>query len=217
MVPTPKEVGVNAITAHVLCARHNHALSPTDDGQAEAIRAIRAIRRQRDTWITSRFRGAAILHRVIDGELLERWLLKTAINLTVTYNSTNLIAESIEPGRPPLRLVEAAFGIRPLGGAAGLHGFMSVGESTHDAGQFIFQPFSNGSRTLGASAHFGGVRFLITFPLESQLAGVRHAFPSSENPIRHLRAVRFDAGGTLVAVLEIRWPDRPPLYGAVTR
>ena len=81
---TEKRVGINALVANVLCARHNSALSPLD---AEAGRFFRTLRE------FDRGLRVAEPHKEDDfvlfcGEDLERWLLKLLCGLLASGNAS---------------------------------------------------------------------------------------------------------------------------------
>ena len=85
----PKEVGLSSLTAKILCKKHNSDLSEVDAGGANAFdifRQLRLVANQRqglppNSWQVPEYR--------IDGPLLERWLLKTLIN--ISYNGDHPI------------------------------------------------------------------------------------------------------------------------------
>jgi hypothetical protein len=70
-----KVVGINSLTANILCARHNSALSALDTGQF--LRTVKRIHASLDTKSPSRKRLASI----VSGEALEQWILKVACGL----------------------------------------------------------------------------------------------------------------------------------------
>jgi hypothetical protein len=93
-----------ALTAAILCKRHNETLSELD---AEAGALSSAFRRL--------FEQPGQHTHTLKGLLYERWLMKSMINV---------VASGWAPkGKilPPLELVEVAFGIRTLNGSAGLY------------------------------------------------------------------------------------------------
>jgi hypothetical protein len=75
---TPRTVGLGSLTARNLCRDHNTALSPVD---AEAARFKRALGAARAGVLPVRCR--------LDARLIERWLLKTTINLTLQEPTTS--------------------------------------------------------------------------------------------------------------------------------
>jgi hypothetical protein len=122
----PKAIGINSLTANILCRKHNNALAPVD---AEGIRAFRAIRRFEEILSGRQVPSdAADLQHNADGPLLERWFLKHAINLFVVSRSTGRWPGGFVPTNPPQQIVEAAFGLAALQRPRGLY---------HWAGTFI--------------------------------------------------------------------------------
>lgn len=105
----PKTVSLASLTSKILCEYHNNLLSPVD---SEAIRAYNIFR---NIW-SSNF-GSEIKPETknivyqINGNLLERWFLKTAIN--VLYSDWGL-------DKPPIELIEIAFGIKKFPQNVGL-------------------------------------------------------------------------------------------------
>jgi hypothetical protein len=98
-----RSVGVNAIARQILCRKHNSALSEVD---AEAIKAIAFFQRSEPP--TSAGRPGS---NHIDGHKLERWLLKTAIN--VAYGGDLHLGVGMsgsQPGLPSPYLVDVALG-----------------------------------------------------------------------------------------------------------
>ena len=106
--PEPKTVGISSLVAKNLCRNHNEELSPVDK---EAKRFRIALR---DINFDPRILP---IRAVFDARLLERWLLKTSINLSLQENGTNLQLND--------ELVSRAFGrtVPPLG-----QGFFTVVE-----------------------------------------------------------------------------------------
>jgi len=72
-----KIVGINSLTAKILCVRHNSALSPLDMEAGQFLRIVKHIHASLDTKSLSRKR----LISIISGEALEQWILKVACGL----------------------------------------------------------------------------------------------------------------------------------------
>lgn len=79
-----KGIGINKLTAKVLCERHNGPLSPLDANAGEFFRRLldihtdmkhRSLSRKRTVWLTS-------------GEALERWMLKAACGFFHSKNAS---------------------------------------------------------------------------------------------------------------------------------
>jgi len=72
-----KIVGINSLTANILCVRHNSALSPLDTEAGQFLRAIKRIHASLGRKSLSR----KTLISTISGEALEQWILKVACGL----------------------------------------------------------------------------------------------------------------------------------------
>jgi hypothetical protein len=67
-----RNVGVNNITAKILCSRHNSALAPLDQEAGGFFRALREI----DLEFTRKTLSRKGLRFLFSGEIIERWILK---------------------------------------------------------------------------------------------------------------------------------------------
>lgn len=72
-----KIVGINSLTANILCARHNSALSPLDTEAGQFMRTIKQLHSNLGTRSLSRKTTISI----VSGEGLELWILKVACGL----------------------------------------------------------------------------------------------------------------------------------------
>jgi hypothetical protein len=102
----------------------------------------------------------------IDGYLLERWFLKTMVNLEVVGKQEIAIGQGAsEPGRPSMGLVEIAFGRKRFEGRAGLYCLGQVGD-TVDLGEHLryvpwIQDSDRASTLIGGEFWFYGIGFLL--------------------------------------------------------
>jgi len=129
----PKTIGINSLTANVLCRDHNSALSDLD---AAALRVWSALRefgdRQEASAMAARLRIPTArprpMHVRVDGRRLERWAFKMMVNL---------VASGTQPGfpeawEPPLQLARFVFGQAALPDGCGLGLAVSFGERLDD-------------------------------------------------------------------------------------
>lgn len=70
-------IGINSLTANILCGRHNSALSPLDDEGGQFLRTIKSIHASLGKKSLSR----KTLVSIVSGEALEMWILKIACGL----------------------------------------------------------------------------------------------------------------------------------------
>lgn len=211
-----KRIPIATLTAKILCREHNTQLSAADGEQATTVRAFRELGEQRERRRTSGMVVTwAVTHRTAEGMPLERWFTKTTVNLALVYQCGWYIAEGTAPERPARRVVEAAVGMRDLAAPAGLHAFMTVGDKIGNPKDFEFMPLMEGDdRIIGGAFMFGGFRFLNV--LTEEHIGRLRGRPTDGLPLRHPRAINLNIAypnrkSYRSGVLEIRWPERPPL------
>ncbi|HMB03593.1 MAG TPA: hypothetical protein VKP69_07615 [Isosphaeraceae bacterium] len=171
----PKEVGLSSLTSKTLCKKHNNDISYIDSGGANAFnvfRQLRLVANQRHglapgTWQVVEYR--------INGPLLERWLLKTLIN--ISYNGDYPIgARFIAKGHPNQELVEIVFGLRKFTGRAGLYFVVHTGQEVYSDDTVQFSPLiKDGAYIIGGLFSFRGFRLLLELAPEGppqQLSGL---------------------------------------------
>lgn len=123
----PAQIGLNSLTANVLCARHNNGSHQLDDAAGAAMHVFRQAlkiaegNRKLMPWVTPK-----VQRMTIDAGLLERWMLKTTLNL----KHGSLLQE----GRPRVRNAaatleeaELCFGRRAFEGYSGMYVAYSKG------------------------------------------------------------------------------------------
>lgn len=128
-----KSIGVSGLARKILCGKHNSDLSPADK---EAIKAINLFQRLKPPK-----RGDPPLDPYVDGHRFERWLLKTAIN--VSYDSEHHIGVGMtnsQPGVPSAYLIDVAMGKLPFTHLMGAHFVLAEGETEHDPHEIIIIP-----------------------------------------------------------------------------
>lgn len=140
-----RSIGINGLQRQILCRAHNSALSEVD---AEAMKAVGKFQ-----LAASPCNSAALSTNSIDGLKLERWLLKTAINLS--FEGTLHIGVGMNgsvPGLPSPYLIDVAFGKLPFTHKMGAHFLISEKETLHNPNQIAVIPiFKEG--------HIGGFYF----------------------------------------------------------
>jgi hypothetical protein len=116
----PVEIGIAGLTSKILCAKHNNDLSPVDSVGAAAFDAFRQSTGLMLARGVTKHHRWNVKHYRINGIGLERWCLKTLINLSC--NRGNPIGrDSKTMGRPSDRLVRIAYGFETFANRAGLY------------------------------------------------------------------------------------------------
>jgi hypothetical protein len=140
-----KSIGVNGLERQILCKTHNSALSGTD---AEAKKAVGLFQRS-----TPSTKDDPLGDSNIDGHKLERWLFKTAINLSC--HSGLHIGVSIDgsvPGLPSPYLIDVAFGKPHFSAQMGAYFLFPAKETLHQPREIVMIP-------LIKDGHIGGYYF----------------------------------------------------------
>ena len=114
-----KRIGLNALTSKILCSKHNNALSPLDQAAIDVFDAFREQSRVANAFPRGSI-PTAFSRSAIDALRVERWLLKTLVNLA--YGNALFIShDGVSPGEPTKELVEIVFGLRKFSGRAGMY------------------------------------------------------------------------------------------------
>jgi hypothetical protein len=170
----PRTIGVNGLTANVLCAWHNNSTSDLDTAAGEAMQVLRDAVKLCDRnkkllpWITpkiQRFR--------VDAGLLERWMLKTTLNLK--YGSMLTHGNRIAPGSVATQEeAELCFGLRPFTGAAGMYTAFRNGMQLRLDDKVLISTLLDDGEIVGTRFELHGFRFVLNLrggkqlpPLES--------------------------------------------------
>jgi hypothetical protein len=170
-----KFIGKANYTANILCRKHNSHLSPVDEAGATAFAAFRmmtTIYNNRSGMLRYGLwcgRWDVIEHR-LDGKGLERWLLKTLINMELAGKQELAVgANAAAPAVAP-ELVEIAFGLRPFQGRAGLYftAFENEAIDMDERVQYIswIKDGKNSSFVAAGAFLFYGFRFFLSLEPE---------------------------------------------------
>lgn len=157
---SPKRVGLDSVTRKILCSHHNNSLSPLDQAAIDAFDAFRdqvkASHEAPPGILPTTFRRA-----VIDALRLERWLLKTLIN--VSFEGDLLIGPGgNERGVPARMLVQIVYGQREFPGRSGMYVATAPGQVLQSTDTVEFAPLiKEKHRIVGALFTFRGVNLVL--------------------------------------------------------
>jgi hypothetical protein len=158
----PKEIDLSNLTRNILCRKHNSDLSLLDSAAIAARDVFRECTRLTNVRQSIAPRRWSISHLGINGLALERWFLKTLINLAIGGDA-RIGPLSIGPGEPSDDLVEISFGLRPCPGKAGLYVSARVGETLHCEDRVTIISFfdTTNEHVMGGTFYFRGWRFIL--------------------------------------------------------
>ena len=163
-----KEIGLANLTAKVLCGGHNHALSDVDTSAAKAFADIRE--RDRLTNVRQKMKPRLRSPRVftLNGPMLERWFLKTLINICSAQEYPVGSLSALQ-GQPSDELVQIAFGSETFRGKAGLYSVVQVGQEVQSSDKLGFMSLIEKQYVAGGLFAFRGFRFLLSgYALDSR-------------------------------------------------
>ena len=213
---THQFIGVKNFTKNMLCERHNSTLSPVDQGGIAAFDTFRqaaAVHNQRSLNIESGFRTGRfdLCTYKLDGTLLERWFLKTLINIEFAGAQNLTIGPYFGQPIPACDLVEVAYGKRSLTGNAGLYFVAGLRETVKLEERVKYTSLiatsAHGEFVAAGQFVFFGFTFLL---LVDPAAKIKIEKPSVEMAMIHRPyKLLFTVNELPSQEIEIPWPDRP--------
>jgi hypothetical protein len=203
-------VGLSSFVRKILCTHHNSEMSPVDQEACTLFDEVRKATKLQDTRVRLKPRHWNVRQVEFEGLLLERWFLKTTINLCLAGRTDLRWAPSDTPlTEPPPLMVQAAFAKALLPEFMGLYTVRSVGSMFYSDDTVSFAPLiQQGTHVAGGIFGFRGFQFLLSLVEErapERLDFIR--FPNWENasPAYHLRHIRFEVAGFLSQRFTFRW------------
>lgn len=158
----PVSIGLASLTAKILCDKHNSELSPLDDAAGDTLKAMHAIIALTNVRRQMKPRMWNVKIYDINGAKLERWCLKTLIN--INCNREYPVGKDSEvAGRPSERLVRIAYGKESFTGRSGLYFIVQVGMNMDISGaKFQCVPLIKDKRHIEAGLFvFMGLHLLL--------------------------------------------------------
>jgi hypothetical protein len=155
----PKSIGLSNLVAKILCKKHNSDLSDLDSAALDAFNIFREAIRLND--VRGRIKKPALWNVqrfVVDGPLLERWFLKTLINISFGKDWT-IGPGTHAAGTPSRELVEIAFGLRKFENSGGLYIAAEAGEQIDSMDRVNITPITEGNNLVAGKFNFRGYRF----------------------------------------------------------
>lgn len=209
----PKSIGLGSLVAKILCRKHNSDLSEVDDAAIHCFNVFReGIRLQQTRGVLQNPQKWAVpfginwnVRRfVIDGPRLERWFLKTLINLS--FGGEWIIGPgSHAPGTPSTELVEIAFGRREFQPQAGLFIAAHRGQQIDSHDRVNITPMTDGNNLVAGRFNFRGYTFFLNLlpgPLLPKLG--------QSDLLYRETTINWDVSGCLSHVIVLNgWPSKP--------
>jgi len=198
----PKKIGLASLVANILCKRHNNALSELDAAASDAFAVFReAVRLNHVRQRIKRQPMWNVQRLTIDGPRLERWFLKTLINVSFGGQWT-IGPGSHMAGSVSCNLVEIAFGRRPFENGAGMYTIAAAGQQMVSEDRVTITPLTQGSNLNAARFNFRG--YSIFLNLLPEVFGMHGDANLLHRNVTHNWRVQ---GRLSHAVLIGGWPD----------
>ncbi len=140
-----KFIRKESYTSNILCTTHNSRLSPVDQAGISVFDTFRQTRKYSDQRVQLRQSGHfsglfELISHTIDGRGLEKWFLKTLINMEVVGKQGYPIGpDAVARDEPSKLLVEIAFGLSGWDGRAGLYLAVYKGQAINPQERITYQ------------------------------------------------------------------------------
>ena len=194
----PRTVGIGGVAARILCARHNNTTSPLDDAAGATLGALRLMMERADSMKAGGPRPPRRTIR-ISGDHLERWLLKTTINLALQARPAPTGGIFDDTGKPARRFIDIVYGRTLFAPEEGLTWVVQVGEQIahNQQGTIAFQTWlqKDDNALVAAFLGFHGYRLWLATVDAPKIEHGMH-------PVRRFHAQDVDV------VIEFEWSKR---------
>jgi len=199
-----KAVGIESLTAKILCIRHNSALSPLDEAAEQFFKRLRVIHADLQRRSLSLKRSLVIM----SGEALELWMLKLACGLFYSRNAARHGARLIDDHEVDERLVEEALVRGRWYRGGGLYMKAPQGHRVPLLDAVSMAPLTAAGmhRVVGASITMTGLEFELLFdPI-----GIDPQFCSAEGWVHRPSELRFAIEKRAYSIALTWAPGTPP-------
>jgi hypothetical protein len=171
----PKKIGIANLVAKILCEKHNNSLSELDTAAVDAFNVFReSVRLNHVRGKLKRPPIWNIKRLTIDGPRLERWFLKTLVNLS--FGGKWIIGRGThQVGSVSPELVEVVFGVRRFDNGAGLYTSARTGENIDSFDRVSATPLTYGEHLCAGRFNFRGYTFFLNLlPEKFHMDGESH-------------------------------------------
>jgi hypothetical protein len=158
-----REIPVAKARANILCKHHNERLSELDSAAGDAFRVFKSVREMEDVREAMSPRIWMVKERQIQGDLLERWFLKTMINLIYMQEQETEWYGGGSGKLPPSGLVNYCYDDSArLAQPMGLYGIFPRGAEIVSRDYLLFQPFFYDDKVIAGIFEFRGFHFMLS-------------------------------------------------------
>jgi hypothetical protein len=155
-----KQIPKKSLVANILCHGHNTRLSDVDNAGIQTFRVFQECTELSNLRNTMKPRYWNIIHRNVDGPMLERWFLKTLINFACE-GEQKIGPDSEIVGQPSDNLVRIVYGLDKFEGRAGLYLLASAGQHCQLEDRIEYIPMAHSECLPGGLFLFRGFFFVL--------------------------------------------------------
>ena len=207
-----KVVGLASLTSKVLCVKHNNALSEVDAAGAHAFDVFREMRRLGNIRRKLKPKRWKVVRPKIEGDLLERWFLKTMLTINYSGSSSSSLPNQ-HLKEPTKESVEIVFGCQKFSGKAGLYSAAFEGQTIYSSDSVRFRGLLKSGQPKGALFSFRGFRFMLSLvpePLPETLRGLTGLSEDWANChlIYHQEKIVHKVGKHPFTIVQFNWPEK---------
>jgi hypothetical protein len=209
-------VGLASAASKILCKTHNERLSILDDEAIRIFECLREIFVRQQTQKALAPQVWKVRTWKINGRLLERWFLKTVINL-VQVQTEAMNWPNGSNRLPTPDVVEACFGLRPIVSPRGLHAAAAIGHTVNSHDYVSFAPIRDtlNQALAGGAFEFRGLRFVFAWtdrdlgPFIRHLGEVAPPFAGWRDAslLHPFGGMNFKVGSHRAQVVVVKWPQ----------
>lgn len=205
-----KQVGLDRLTARILCTTHNSLLSEVDQEAARLFEFWRRASEMLDVRSRLKPRRWNVKRHAVCGVRLERWFLKTMIALLFAHPDEVRWSEAVGAHLVPREWVMRAYGLDNFPPGVGLYSVAKEGAEIHSSDVVSFAPIADSRGIVVAGLFdFRGLQFALSLtPLDSSATTPRYGRDdrwAGANMFYHHRKIEMKADGFLSHAVELRW------------
>lgn len=207
----PAIVGLSRLTSNILCRNHNSSLSILDSEAGKVKSVVSKHLELCERRNLRPFSRSDIRRFFISAQNLERWLLKTLINLT--FNGPYKIGLGADlPGTPSKNLIRIAFGFESFPDSCGMFIPANPGMKLNMGEYFQFSPLINKdiNTIIGGYFDISGIPVFLSLtenghainPLDiPNLEEKWHSLPARQKP----DSIKILSGARLSHIIQFKW------------
>lgn len=194
-LPTPKIIGKNSLTSHVLCTDHNSSLSDLDSEAAAIFKSLKEVALNTE-------KGFLRLHNGYD---FERWFLKTIVGMHAAGVLDVSDGFKIDGFDPSIDIVKFLEDPTSWPESAGLYFIQELNTSYTNFPHFALQPITKNNKIAGVNVSVFGLFLYVSF-----VSVTEDELPALRRKIYRPSELRFKNRNNLSSICLFTWDKKIP-------